>query len=567
MTHATITSLPAETLSSIFGHFCLHCSHGSTEGSESYFRSSDHHPQQQAHERSWYLADYRQPLVSLCLVSRRLRDVAQQVLHHEFVLGYGDSWRSAPSSWDRRLTSFLRTAGRRPDLAAAVRRVSLHPRLLEAAELDDAAAVVELRRVGRGLGLGDADESAPPYYRARPGHGEYRPPTPGRTYERFPHELQSVDRVPRVAYVDMYTSTESFRERHALGSELLAIVIGLLPNVERLSIQQTAADYDTPHLSGLRSMNTAKGARHVETLDLATHDYSPELMIKVPSQAAGVLRLAKDTLKTLNLHMCNGFWSHSENAPTFGSLKTLRLTQSHLSAAELRVLLSCCTGGLTSFTYEAPSDYSNFHGTQFHPSEAIEPLSSHRRTLKALHLDLRPVFESLSMQPIPRASLADFTALEDLFLSANTLWTKAQASTAGEAAGDGLLPQLLPASTTSLVIAGGKVDRRRRMLPAELLGLARYVAAGADGGRLARLRRVRCDSRIKRRLDQGLGPEIVSIFRAAGVDFGVGSWPPSQATVAREDVPEPLRQGMDLARSWLLTDDSGLPGRFLTQLS
>ncbi|KAL2288704.1 hypothetical protein FJTKL_03392 [Diaporthe vaccinii] len=312
----------------------------------------------------------------------------------------------------------------------------------------------------------------------------------------------------------------------------------MLPSVERLSIQQTVVDYDTPYLSGLRSMTTAKGARLLRTLDLATHDHSPELMIKVPSQAPAVLELAQGTLQTLKLHMCNGFWSAPEDAPTFRSLKTLRLTQSHLSAAELGVLLSCCTGGLTSFTYEAASARSTFSKSQFHPSEAIESLSSHRLTLKALHLDLRPVFDSLSMQPMPPASLADFTALEDLFLSVNTLWRKDQAFPADEAEGARLLTGLLPASTTSLCITGPDVDRRLRRLPAELLGLARAVASG---GQPARLRHVRCDSRLKRRFDKGLGPEFGSIFRAAGVDFGFSSWPLSRTTVAREDVPEPLR--------------------------
>lgn len=486
MTHPTITSLPTETLGSIFEHFCLHCCHGDTEGPDSYFRSPDHHQQQQEpHERSWYLADYRQPLVSLCLVSRRFRDAAQQVLHHEFVLGYGDSWRSAYSSWDRRLTSFLRTVGRRADLAAAVRRVSLHPRLLEAAELGDTGAAVELRRMGRGLGLvGSGDEAGPPCYQGRPDHGMHRRAFPGRTYEDIRHEVQYADRTPRMAYVDLYTSQESFRERHALGLELLAILIGILPSIERLSIQQTVVDYDTPYLSGLRSMNTAKGARHLKTLDFATHDHSPELMIKVPSQGAAALELAQGTLQTLNLHMCNGFWSTPEDAPTFRSLKTLRLTQSHLTPVELRVLLSCCTGGLASFTYEAASICSSFYGTQFHPREAIEALTPHRRTLKALHLDLRPVFESLFIQPMAPASLADFTALEDLFLSANTLWRKDQASSpADEAEGARarLLPRLLPASTASLCITGPDVDRRLRLLPAELLGVARAVAAGEGG--------------------------------------------------------------------------------------
>lgn len=295
-------------------------------------------------------------------------------------------------------------------------------------------------------------------------------------------------------------------------------------------------------------MPTARGARLLTTLDLATHDYSPELMIKVPSQAASALELAKNTLQTLNLHMCHGFWSKPENAPTFRCLRTLRLTQSHLNAVELRALLSCCTAGLTSFTYEAAQSCSGFDGSQFHPWEAVEYLSPHRRTLQALHLDLRQVVEDLSMQPILPGSLVDFNALEDLFLSVNTLWTKAQASPAGEAEGARLLPRLLPASMKSLRITIPELDRRVRLLPVVLLGLARAVV---DEEKLTGLRQVRCDSRIKRRLSKGLGPEIGSIFHGAGVGFGFDSWPVSPTTVALEDMPLPLRRGRD---AFLLDD-------------
>lgn len=558
MAHATLTSLPTETLGSIFGHFCLHCCNGGTEGPDWYFCISGHSCQQQeAHERSWYLADYRQPLVSLCLVSRRLRDVAQRVLHHEFVLGYGDSWRSASSSWDRRLTPFLRTVGGRPDLAAAVRRVSLHPRLLEAADLGDAAALVGLRRMGRALGLEVADESGPPCYQDRPDRPPRPPPTPEWIHEEFPWDYPICEYgrqlAPRIGAVDAYTSDESFRERHALGLELLAILVGTLPGVERLSIQQTVVDYGTPYLSGLRSMTTARGARHLKTLDLATHDYSPELMIKVPSQAAAVLKLARDTLQTLNLHMCNGFWSEPEAAPTFRSLKTLRLTQSHLSAAALRVLLSRCTGGLASFTYEAARSCTGLDGDQFSLPEAAESLGAHSRTLRALHLDLRQVVgvAEQPMQPLPPASLAGFTALEDVFLSINTLWTKDDVTPAdGDAEGAWLLARLLPASTASLCIAGEDQDRRWRRLPSVLLGLARAMAGE---GALPRLRQVRCDSWWKWRLNKALGPDIGSIFRGAGagVEFGFGSLPLSPTTVAAGDVPGELKGGTD---AFLLSD-------------
>lgn len=347
----------------------------------------------------------------------------------------------------------------------------------------------------------------------------------------------------RVMYVDAYTAAESFRESHALGLELLAILIGELPSVERLSIQQTVVDYDTPYLSGLRSMTTAKGARQLKTLDLATHDFSPELMIKVPSQAAGALWLSGDTLQTLNLHQCNGFWSNPEDAPTFRSLKVLRLTQSHLSTVGIRVLLSRCTGGLTAFTYEAAGTCRSMDGSQFHPWEAVESLHPHRRTLKALHLDLRGYVDSRLVQPMHPASLADFTALEDLFLSIDTLWRKDLTAPADGVEDAALLTRVLPAGTASLSIAGEEQDRRWRRLPAELLGLARAVAA--DDGRLARLRQVRCDWRWKRRIDKGLGPEISSLFGAAGVEFGFGSWPLSRTTADKEDVTKAVRYGWD----------------------
>lgn len=507
---------------------------------------SDSWCRRQAHERSWYLADYRRPLVSLCLVSRRLRDVAQPFLHHEFVLGYGDSWRSASSSWDRRLTSFLRTIERRPDLATVVRRVSLHPKLLEAAELGDAAAVVELRRMGRGLGLEILDESRPPWYQGRPGAS--RRPLPadwepdsihGDTYMVGPRGKEL-----RLVYVDSYTSDDSFRERHALGLEILAILIGALPCVERLSIQQTVVDYDTPYLSALRSLGVNHRPRLLETLDLAAHDYMLDTMLQVPSQAAGILELAKDTLQTLNLHMCSGFWNTTEHAPTFRSLKTLRFTNSQLSAVQLQVLLSCCAGGLTSFIYEAaPSLFVLGNESQFHPPEAIRSLRAHARTLKTPHLDLRQVnFYSWFMLDKVPASLADFTALEDLFVSVNTLWEEGWEAPVEEGVDFRQLPQLLPANVTSLSITGRHDCDNLEQLSARLLGLARAVA---EEGKLSRLRQVRCDSSFKQGLDDGLGPDIRSISQGAGVKFDFGSWPLSQTTVKQQDVPSPLGHGED----------------------
>lgn len=527
-----------------------------------FFRSSvtDSGCCRKADEPSWYLADFRQPLVSLCLASKRLRDVAQQVLHHEFVLGYGDSWRSTGFSWDRRLTSFLRTVGRQPALAAAVRRMSLHPNLLDAAELGDVAAILDLRRMGGGLGIKIQDESRPPRYQGR--HGELkRPfvddrwrPTPGSSRVCV-KQAMPYGRKLRMKYVDDYTCDDNFRERHALGLEVLAILIGTLPNVERLSIQQSIVDYETPYLSALRSVATKSQPRLLKTLDIAAQDYMYETMLRVPLQAAGALELAKDTLQTLNLHMCRDFWTDPEQAPTFRSLKTLRLTGSRLGHKELGVLLSCCTAGLTSFTYEASGSFRPSFGSDdvsdFQPPEAIEALRAHARTLRTLHLDLRRVERNPPVQPLLPASLADFTALEDLFLSLNTLWVEEFTLRRGQSRDlpEGVLaspqlPELLPPSIKSLDIAGRHRYKNLPQLSGRLLGLARAVA---EEGKLPGLRQVRCDSKFRRGLNEGLGPDIGGLFQGAGVVFEFGCWPLSETTIthAVTDLPAPLRRGSD----------------------
>lgn len=429
----------------------------------------------------------------------------------------------------------------------------MHPKLLEAAELGDAAAVVELRRRGRGLSLEIPDESRPPRYQGR--HGELKKPLVVRQWRPRPGSTvacvktrQPRGRELRMRYVDAYTSADSFRERHALGLEILAILIGTLPSVEHLSVQQSVVDYETPYLSALRAVAMKNRPRLLKTLDVAAHDYMLGTMLQVPLQAAGILELAKDTLQTLNLHMCNGFWTEPEHAPTFRSLKTLRLINSRLSAVELEVLLSCCTSGLTSFTYEAAQSF--YHSEDpfsestngFNPWEAIESLRVHVRTLKTLHLDLRQFITNPYVQPMLPASLADFKALEDLFLSVNTLWIEKSGDLTEEIVASRQLPQLLPANITSLSIAGRHRFNNLQQLSARLLGLARVVA---EEGKLSELRQVRCDSKFKRGLDDGLGPEIGGIFEDAGVEFGFDSWPLSQTTVTIKDVPSPLGYGED----------------------
>ncbi|KFA60161.1 hypothetical protein S40285_09704 [Stachybotrys chlorohalonatus IBT 40285] len=111
--------LPVEILILILGSFCLHCC-GAFDIPFAYFPNRG----EETLKRSWYSVD-RQALHSLCLVSKGLRDIAQPILHHEFSLGYGESYRSRSHDWQRRLVPFLRTVLLRPDLAAKVRILSV----------------------------------------------------------------------------------------------------------------------------------------------------------------------------------------------------------------------------------------------------------------------------------------------------------------------------------------------------------------------------------------------------------------------------------------------------------
>jgi len=129
-------NLPTETLQLIFSTFCLHC----RDREKPQSRAPDaslHGTEQHRDKRSWYSLDCH-VLFSLCLVSRRFRNIAQAILYHEFVPGYRDSWRSTMYTWDGRLTSFMRTMAQRQDLAALVKRIYIHPYLLISISDEDA---------------------------------------------------------------------------------------------------------------------------------------------------------------------------------------------------------------------------------------------------------------------------------------------------------------------------------------------------------------------------------------------------------------------------------------------
>ncbi|KAI1330470.1 hypothetical protein F5Y16DRAFT_18464 [Xylariaceae sp. FL0255] len=146
-----LSDLPVELLQLIFGNFCLHCCEPAGVP-QVYFPER----QQERDEPSWY-ALYREALHSVCLTSRRLRDVAQPILYHEFIPGFGSSGASMRYEWGARFTRFLRTVTECRDLAGQVKELYLSHALLNPIRDNDYSIMVALEKSApvRGINLID----------------------------------------------------------------------------------------------------------------------------------------------------------------------------------------------------------------------------------------------------------------------------------------------------------------------------------------------------------------------------------------------------------------------------
>ncbi|OBT86406.1 hypothetical protein VE02_05269 [Pseudogymnoascus sp. 03VT05] len=235
---ATLTGLPNETLELIFSTFLTHQS----IAPDAYFRGT----QQQSDERSWHSIQCH-TLFSLSLVSKRLHDIAQPVVYNEFVLGYGDSWKSTLYTWNGRLISFLYTIARRPDLAAMVKRMSIHPHLLKS--VDDKENENGVRQAARAAGI---------------------------------KKWQQLS-----------------------GGELVTILITKLPNLKHFSLQTVTESVGGLSSSYLRALGTS--VLPLTTIDINT--YAPSnvptsMRLFNLENCAGAILDKTTNLETLNLHMC-----------------------------------------------------------------------------------------------------------------------------------------------------------------------------------------------------------------------------------------------------------------------
>lgn len=461
---AMLSTLSTEVLHEIFGYFCLHCS-GQHQSTPPHAHRLD--TPQDPDALSWHSLDCH-TLFCLCLVSRRFCTIAQPILYHEFVPGYGDSWRSTRYTWNGRLASFVRTVARRRDLAAKVRRVYIHPDLLQSGDTKERKDA--LREAANALQIED--------------------------------------------------------QEGLVSDDLLALLIALLPNLNHCSLQSRKTRVQAVCPSALRRARVL--SLPLKTLDVVLHARCYERELLNLGWRAGALLEVATHLQTLNLHMCEGIWTESP-FPSLPNLKVIRITRSKLTKKGLEGLLRSCNG-LRSFTYETCPPYISLDiiapGAdpidQFTPWDAVRCLRWHRETLESLHLDLRKrgVFPQPSglihlERSEPIVDFRDFNALRHLFLNASAIYDLRYTEPPP-------LTQVLPRSITSLQFVGD-ISCSVEWLSNGIFGLAGAISEG----HFPDLKKVTCDTYYT--LDNDL--VVSAMFAGAGVEFSYDRWPLSKATL------------------------------------
>ncbi|KAH7017782.1 hypothetical protein EDB80DRAFT_678578 [Ilyonectria destructans] len=498
--------LSPELLALVFGQFCLHCSGEYDQPSGIYTLQQlydQQHPngRHQSQDPSWHSLD-RNALFSLCLVSRKFRDLAQPILYHDFSLGHGNSWQYERYTWGRRLTSFLRTTTQRPDLGGLVKNVSIHPFLLDAISIDDARACLMQVADARGINLPEA-------WRQRAVN------TPNDERKRWsPHftsflncflERNGNDEVQR-RWNRALTGPWGSR---TVATELVAMLIAQLPSLEYFNLQP---DEMWPKM---RIAGSALTSLNVSTLHLKT--------LTIDGLDSPLLKLSTG-LETLNLHLC--YPATTDLVPTLPALTTLRITNSKLTEHHLQILLSSCTRRLRTFVHEASTGVGIYNSplsaipsySEFVPCEAMKHLEYyyHGETLKSLHLDHRQqhILGSHDADK-PAFSLKKFEALEHLFLSSNVIYDYSEPELDDPMS----LVKRIPGSIRSLRISH-HVRTDGSQLKNGLINLADLKRRQPTA--FPNLELIRCDSEFV------FDDTLEKMFASVGIDFGCDTWPLSE---------------------------------------
>ncbi|KAF5693898.1 hypothetical protein FDENT_1590 [Fusarium denticulatum] len=430
-----LANLSPELLRQIFGYFCLHC-----RGKQEYLTDNTEQL------TSNYRRD-RQVLASLCLVSRRLRDISQDVLHHVFL------WPLRKSLTQISLPLFTRTIASQRHLASSTKAVLFYSTQGDSS-IDFEHAHDAFKQVAnvRGLKLSDIWD-------------QRKDTSPHR--EAFLRGLilgkaQSPDAMKNIK---LHAST--------LSAELLFILLALLPRCPHLALDiSTHQIYD--QMQALKVLGVSSlPLRNLELRGAFDLEWLSSQLIPISTG-----------LEALTLYK-------SLPLPEISSLKALHLRGFRLSPDQLAKILPSCTGSLKAFTYEATE-----------ASDVVRHLEKHCTSLESLHLDLRiRAFMSRDTKIDPMPHLETFTALQDLFLNSDAVYNTQSLEFPDEKS----LTSFLPPSILSLTLVEPDFPPPPERLQKGLSGLANLRR---EQGRFPRLKRVTCD--VKKIFDESHTEDLLS---------------------------------------------------------
>ncbi|CEL05140.1 hypothetical protein ASPCAL06260 [Aspergillus calidoustus] len=303
--------------------------------------------------------------------------------------------------------------------------------------------------------------------------------------------------------------------------DFLSLLLAALPNLDRCSFQ--LAPYNDDIVRAARLSAAGVTELPLRTLDISQRTgWIQSDSLSFENCVRALFNVAFH-LETLNLHACHVVQPKTY-APFLANLKYLRMTLDRSPSSRLEVLLSSCTS-LRSFTYEsAVYQYSTYRSEEnFRLHHAVEYLHHSRETLESVHLDLR-----LRGRPRPGThepataipSFRNFPAMKKLLVNLQEFKTLPLADVK-------ILPEFLPPNIGFLQLPGEidecHVDRpREREIPV-LSGLAEAIAQGG----FPKLKEIQCDD--------FLGPPdvevITSRLAAVGVAVGYRTWPSTTFTL------------------------------------
>ncbi|RSM01535.1 hypothetical protein CEP52_008468 [Fusarium oligoseptatum] len=461
-----LLDLPLDLLLPIIQSFCFHC------------RGEPNAPYPEAQyvqdKRQWPHAspdpEDQKALLSLCLVSKEFRSLAQNVMYHDIRLERANNSLSPSADW--KLPTLLQTIISRPDLARVVKSLRVNVYYTVEPRIDDIWDVCEQAAETLGLTLPGV------WHRWAKGPRE---DLPIHMEEFFFRNMN-----------DAVRADVGGEEGRYMVRELLKMLLALLPNLEHANIEP-----ELPSPAAMRALG-------IESLPWK------EVTLWESSRLMEMATNVETLTVTSAVYRC----------PIPASVKTVRIHCQQTTQWFTECLQNCT--GITSFSYQTSSEYSFCLNTSYFTTdvgEIIRFLHGCRTTLKSLYLDIRhrPCGPTRLKARLLVSSLKEYTVLEDLLLCSNSLFPKSTITK--EFPSDKVLIDILPSSISCLSILhpGGRVDGRFKKV---LLRFANSIKC--NKAQFPNLKCIQCDIR---EICEGDDGAIKKAFEEIGIDLVYKEFP------------------------------------------